>query len=183
MAIDFINGQASYSKDALLSTNYADNETVKGNHYEYTAVFTLPANSKKYFLTNLASVGKKSVYTGAVSIGSKSEDVYLKGYENTAFTGGTPIQFFNLNREKGEDYLSVITEDPNGTEGVQEGTLFRSHITYANSQGNVTFSGSGGASNIIIFNTDYNYLLELENKSSNDTIVELDYNFFELGDK
>ena len=156
--------QSSISGDAVLTTNYEDDYTVRGDKFHRSEVLEITGASTFYFLLDMSQVPVDNhVFVLPFAIQSKSEDVDVYLYRDTSFTANTAteVPFYNCNENVSDDYDFVITTgDLADFNNTTEGILIRHYVAFANAQGNVVDSGAGGSSDPLILNTSYNYLIK-----------------------
>ncbi len=164
------------SGKGLIATTYHDDYITKGRKYSIESVATIPAETAVNFLLNLSAVESDyGIYVLPIEVSSESENIVIRIYEETDYSAGTVIPLRNVNRTKSDTTKSIVTS---GATGSDKGLLFRTHEVFASSQGNVTNSGSGGGSAIIL-DTNKNYLVELENTGNGSTKIDYSFSIFE----
>lgn len=177
-----LSKQSSFSGDAVLTTNYEDDYTVRGNKFHRSEIVTTTQAENFFFLLDMSSVpSENSIFVLPFIIQSKEADVEVYIYRDTDYTSidATEIQFYNCNENISDDYDFVITSGTSANySGTNKGTTIRHHIAFASSQGFYTGSGSGGSSDPIILDTSKNYLVEFV--VSGATRIEYDADLFQL---
>ena len=170
---------ASFSNDAIRITTYEDDYTVRGNAFKRNNVVDLAGSTTINFLIDLSAVPlTDGVFVLPVAIQSSEEEVQFRLYEDTDYSGGTPVQLYNVNRLMADSYNLVVTSASTGTD---KGTLIRTHAAFGSSTGAAAQNfGTGGGLEITILNPSKNYLIELENLGTGTTRLEYDATVFEI---
>ena len=113
-------------------------------------------------------------------IKSGSEYVKVHIYENTNYSGGASVNAYNVNRLSNDTYGFIITS---GATGTSKGTEFITRAVFGSggaSPVGADVSRESGGSNPTIMNPAYNYLVEIENMTSDSTDIEYNADIFEI---
>lgn len=154
----FLNSQLSFSKDALLATNYLDDYIVRGNVFNITLVQAFTAGTPIYFTSEYMGATDISLFLLPIKINPTEGYLILNIYEGSDYTGGTPVESVNRNR------LSSKTADVDvnvGATGTTEGTLIQSIVYGVAGTNQSAGGGSDTAFESLILNTSTKYLFEL----------------------
>lgn len=169
--------QASTAGTGIIATNYQDDYTVRGNHYLVNKVVEMTSEQTFDFLIDLSDLTEANQFIVLpFSLISTKEEVRVRVYENTGYTGGIASEALRVNRAVEREHIFKLTV---GATGTDKGTLIREHIIAASSQGSNINPTLGGASSITILNPKYNYLVEVENMAAATTTIEYNADIFE----
>lgn len=182
MAIDRITKQASISQDALLVTTYADDYTVRGNHFLWNKRQTLTGSEVQTYLLDMTDADEagKIFFVQPFSLVSESTKVTIKLFEGaTVSEKGTEVEdeVYNINRTSDIEPLTVLYSEPTVTD---YGTELRDHVAFGSSQGVNASPGVADAININILDTSKLYIIEITNEESSATDTESNVSFFEI---
>lgn len=170
---EIINKTLSTSKDGIITTTYADDGSVEGIGHNMNGIETLTGGQGVNFLIDLSSVPAESyIFVLPIIVTTSLEDVTVKLYENTDYSGGTNHTTFNVNRNISNNRNFVITKNATGA---TKGTAIRQRFISAN----FFHSGTKESITFLIFNTSMNYLFEIVNSGSITTTVTYDALIFE----
>lgn len=179
IAISSAGSVASYSGDAILTTNYSDDYTFKGRRFICNGVEDIATGTSVYYLFNLSAVETDgSVFILPLRAKSSEEEIRIKLYEDTDYTGGTSECIKKVNRKGTYTPNLIITK---GATGTTKGDLITEHAIFASSGFfGTTTSATGGSSAPLILDQTKNYLIEISNEGAGTTTVEHDFDIFEL---
>lgn len=108
---------------------------------------------------------------------SSAEQIVMRIYEGTDYTGGDTVSLFNRNRNSANTLQSALTV---GATGTDKGTNFITHAVFASSTGANIRPQSGSSTASVIIDTSKKYLVEIENTEASATDVELSIIIFEI---
>ena len=155
-----------------------DKHSREGRNYAYANILTFGGAGSQYFLFDLSGTPSEIQIVFSPLIGeafSDRVDVYV--YEGTDYSGGSTVNFYNVNRNFSDDYKPTITT---GATGSDKGTELRRYAYPASASGNNLRPVSGRTFVSLVANNSQNYLLEIEAAGATD--FEMDMNFFEERD-
>lgn len=155
--------QASFSQDAVLTTNYLDNNIIQGNVFSITLDQAFTAETPIYFTSEYATPANiDAVFLLPIILSPASGTAVLKIYEDTNYTGGTALTPVDRNRTTANTAEITVLA---GASGTTEGTLLFTYLfgtdasgTPAGSQG----GGAGSSTNPIVLDKTKKYLYEIE---------------------
>jgi len=178
MAIKIL--QDSYSEDAVLTTSYADDYTIRGNHFLINKIETIAKETTKTFLVDQSGITEgNQIILDPFIFSANGADVQINIYEDTDYTGGTPItNIMNISRVSDITPEVVFKAEPTGSD---KGTLIREHIAFSTGLGvNVTAGIRTGIA-ITVIDPTVNYLVEIINADTvNSAISEYNISWFEI---
>lgn len=165
-----ILGTLSFSQDALLTTDYANDFIVRGFAYNIERSITLAGNSSINFL--LTPANGKNIIFFPISIEAKDSDVKLSLYEGTNYAGGSILTPYNLNRlSPNAAEVSVRS----GASGSNLGDLLLERCSFAERKS----SGSMIEGHITILDSSKKYLVILENMTATEAKISYSALFYE----
>ena len=177
---NIIINATSLDKNAFITTTYADDYSINGNHFLVNRVEEMASSQTNTFLLDLSAtkVSNLSVILQPLSIKSESARITANLYEGTDYSGGTSQSIFNVNRNSTNTAKAKFSL---GATGTTKGTLIRTHTVFASSLGTVlTFSSNTSSPALTILNTSKNYLIEIINNETSTTNIEFNNSFFEF---
>lgn len=163
----------SASQDALLTTNYLDDNIVQGRIFSLDFILSMTANTPVYF-TGKAST-EKTTFLLPININPNTGYVTLNVYEGTNYTGGTERTAINRNRLSTTLPLTVVYE---GATGNDKGDGLFSYLYGTESTNQNAGGGQGSTNNSLVLEPNETYLFELT--SSENCLVGISGEFGEV---
>jgi len=160
--------QSSFSGDALLQTNYADDFTVRGNAFLFEKIITIASGESAFvlwdyttFLPAPGQIGQVFVYKPFFETTAGPVTVNL--YRGTNYAGGTQFLAYNPNTNHAKQSSSTtLTLGPTGT---VKGTLSMEYLVGGQGLGNQSGAGSTAGLSFFIVNNTRKSLVEIVNGS------------------
>jgi hypothetical protein len=166
----------SFSKNAVLSTTYADNEIVKGNGFQLHRIITVPTGGKK-LVVDFSNLTDGFVFTLPLIMKTNEGQCWVNTYVIQNYTGGTDITPTRRNSTV-ENYSEVTVKDGVTSSDVAGDTL-RQYIVGALSTNQNAGGGISTTANIKIFGKNI-IMFDIQNKESKTIYLELNFNWFEI---
>jgi hypothetical protein len=164
----------STNSDGIVVTTYSDDIIVRGSGHTLANSATLTGSTTINFLVDMSSVDNdKTVFILPCLISSESHRVQFKFYEDTDYSGGTPVATFNPNRLSSNTKQTVFTT---GASGTDKGDLLVTRNAFAANKD----SAESSAYSFLILDKTKKYLAEFENTSANDTVIDYSTTLFEV---
>lgn len=161
--INIHRSQTSFSEDAVLTTNYLDDNIVAGRIFGIGLAQSLTADTPIYFTSECLS-DINALFLLPIQITPTEGFLILNIYEDTEYTGGTTITATNRNRTS--DITSSVTIKL-GAVGTEKGTLLGLTKIFGVAGTNQSSGGGESAtSNSIVLDTSKRYLYELTNSET-----------------
>ena len=168
---DAIEDILSFSKDALVSTTYDDDYSIRGKKFFYENTLSFTGNETKRFLFDMSKCECDIIFA-PISGTAIGEKVVAIIYEDTDYTGGTELQFYNTNRNHLDVYNPVVTV---GASGSDTGTQLRKFQFPAASTG-ANINPASGISNLaMILNNNKKYLITLTSADTTEFDIRADF--------
>ena len=163
----------SYSKDAILTTNYANDYIVRGYGFGIEDTAEITAGASAYFLFDPTALVNKSVIFLPIEACTTLEDIEFVIYEDTDYTGGATVTPRNLNRNFSDSLDSVITL---GATGSDKGTQLKKRVATSDKKA----GGRLGEGSLTILDVTKKYLIEIKNLGTGTTTVCYQSLFYEF---
>lgn len=167
-----LTNQASYSEDAVLTTNYLDDYIVRGNVFVIGIAQDFTADTPVYFTSEFNSPTINASFLLPISVTPTSGYLTLTLYEDTDYTGGTAVEPYNRNRTSSN--TPEIEVNVNAT-GAIEGTALFTRVYGTAAKGTAPGGGSGISANAFIFDLNKRYLYELTCSESGLVGIEAEF--------
>lgn len=170
-------GLLSYSRDALLSTSYADDYAIRGNGFEIRKRFALTSLQTIYVCLDFTAAVGKRIITLPLILGSTNGLIFFDTYGIDSYENGNPVDILKLNSMSPISPLAVaktgITPS-GGPYGLREYKV--------GSESTPLYSGGGGNINpsIKIFPSGSILAGKVENKESDNNVFNLGLIFYEI---
>ena len=178
-----LSSQASYSKDAVLITEYLPDFIVRDKVYGVGIRATFTAATPVFFTSEIPEVDQpdvNQVILLPITVKPTEGYVTLSIYRDTEWTGGTQVDIGSWNQDlSGDNHKTVVYQSPTTTTGAKGTEIPWLGDTYGVTSTNQSAGGGGGASkNIIPLNKAKRYLYELESSATN--LVQMLAEFAEI---
>lgn len=163
-----LNSQLSSSKDAVLTTNYLDDYIVRGNVFSVSLAQAFTAGTAIYFTSEISAPDElTAAFLLPIQANPTEGFLILNIYEDTEYTGGTPITPVNRNRNSSNTAKTTVLA---GATGATEGTLIYTGVFGSAASGGFFGGSSGGgtgnSANSIVVDMNKKYLYELTNSET-----------------
>lgn len=166
---------ATEDKKGFVTAGYDFDFIFQGRAFSFNALFDVATTPNTFILLDPTSVD----YLIAFPFSFKAEDgpFIVSLYVGTDYTGGTPVFTYNRNSLSSNTTSAVITS---GASGSSKGTMISQFLIGTGGGPLSSAGGEGGDKLPFIANTDYKYLLELDNQSAtNPALMQIDFTWFE----
>ena len=175
----FLSSQKSNAGDAVLTTDYDGDYTVKGNGFLLQKNFAIASGATLLILldyTTYTGTGK-SIFLKPAVFSTTHGPVKVTVYRGANYTGGTAVPAYNMNTIIGGESKTTITQGPTGT---VKGTPVQEWLV---GSGATNQSSGGGATEVkanIIRPNSGKTLMEIVNESGNAITFNLVQQLFEI---
>ncbi len=156
----FILRASSYSKDALLTTNYRDDYIVRGNSFANEATRTVTAGTE-FFVLDASACDCTQVFKLPIRVNPSSGTVVVNLYEGTDYEAGSTEVLSLINRNRLSSVTAGTVLALNDTVGTDKGTLLLSGLFGTDSAFFNAGGGFGESANALILDPTKKYLFKL----------------------
>lgn len=174
--IDILLKVLSSSKNAILSTDYANDEIVKGNAFQVHRIFEIPSGGKKLVL-DLTNISDDFTFTLPLRLATNEGQCWVNTYKIDSYTRGDIVPVINRNGTSAHTPNGVFKAGVTSTDVA--GDDLRQYIVGTLSTNQNSGGGIGGSSNIKIFGKDI-IMFDVENKENSTIYLELNFNWYEI---
>lgn len=152
----------SYSKDAILSTNYLDDYIVRGDVFGLSQILTIGAGVTLKLIVDFTAI-EATRFPFVVPLTFVSSGPYFKihTYNITNYTGGDILPLINSNELSAKTAQTVVKSGITSTDVA--GNDKRSYIVGAGGNPASSRGGGGGAANILVINRTDKKCIEITN--------------------
>lgn len=169
-------GQESYSQDAVLTTSYADDYSVRGYAFQVQRRISLGSGATAYWVFDFTDVAaEKLIFTLPIVAQSTEGLVYIDSFIATSYTGGTTETILNPNSLSAVVPQTVVKSGVTPTGSSQ----LREYIVGSDS----SFLSSGGGA--ISPNTPkiwgkVRLVIKFVNQETSTNVVSFGFNWYEI---
>lgn len=155
-----LNNQVSYSKDALVTTSYRDDNIVRGNIFSYGIIVSAVSETPIYYTFDKGDLTEfNALFLLPIVINPTNGYVQLNIYEDTLYSGGTQIYATNRNRNSSITQKGIVRTAPTVT--VTKGTLLSlSEISGVDSTNQNSGGGRAESADALVLDVAKRYLFE-----------------------
>lgn len=168
MIVNLTSSQCSYSADAVLTTDYAQDTIVQGHGFVFEKNFAIASGGTLYILFDYTTYTPAEGQAGIVYIlppffSTTAGPVSVTVYRGTNYTGGTAIPVLNPNTMAAKTAAGTTVSF--GATGSTKGTVALEYLVGGASQGNQSASGSAAGLSFFIRPNTSKTLVEVVNNS------------------
>lgn len=175
-------GIVSYSADAIMTTNYEDDYTVRGYCFSIQQNITLTASSTSYVAIDFQGVSDKLVFVSALAGSADGGPVYITSQyseDSGCYTGGTAFNILN------ENFASSNTPEAVCKYGVTKVTADKTYsdgreLLIGEAGNPVTARGGGGSLLTGINQQGKCFVYEIVNGKASDVVMNVLFKWFEI---
>lgn len=167
-----IGQSLSLSNDAILTTSYSDDYTVRGDAFNISTILTVASGvTVKCALDFSGVTTDREIFLLPLTFASSAG--YFKGttYNITTYTGGTSVPFINLNENSLNAALSVFKTGVASTDTA--GNDKREYVIGGGANPASSRGGSGGSSNQIWVKRGVKKVIELKNTTNASADIQI----------
>ena len=151
---------ASFSKNAIITTNYRDDYIVRGNSFANEATRTVLAGTE-FFVLDMSACDCISVFKLPINLNPSTGTVIVNLYEGTDYTAGTTEVLTLINRNRLSSATAGTVLALNDTVGTTKGTLLLSTLFGTDAKPQSAGGGFGASANALILDPTKKYLFEV----------------------
>jgi hypothetical protein len=169
--------QTTFSEDAILTGNYAEDGIERGVAFQIHRRFTIGASATVKYVFDLTDVDiLKTVRTLPLGMRTSEGQVYVDTYKIDSYTGGTVVPSTNRNERIDNTAGAVFKSGITSTDTA--GDELRQYIVGALSTNQFSGGGSGGGGNPKTWNHSI-ICFEVANQENAAVDFELNINWYE----
>ena len=170
--------QASFTKDAIIATTYADDYITKGNAFQVKKRIALASGQELYLEFNIALAVGKMVYSLPIKLSTGGGLVFVDTYNATSSTGGTTLATpINLN---GLSSAAAQTTVKTGVTVSGTASNVREYIVGTISTNQSSGGGSAESDTPKILDNSNPLYIKLANQESAIVYVDLGFIWYEI---
>ena len=171
--------QASFSADAILTTEYATDSIFKGVEFLIQKNFTIAASGTLLILIDFTTYTgiDRTVVIKPASYCTTYGPVLVNIYRGTDYSGGTQIYAYNLNTKVGGTSKTTLTSGPTGS---VKGTVTQEFVVGYGSTNQSSGGGSMKTDTLIVRDNKTKTLIEVINNSGTEITFNFLQEFFEI---
>lgn len=157
-----------------ITTTYSDDGVVSGIAHTIGVATTISDASSLNFLLDMSAVTNKDIFILPIEVESDSETILVKVYEDSDYSGGTPVETRNASREHSDTTQFIVTT---GATGSDKGTELKPLTRYVFA--GFFKTGHGKGYSFIILDTSKKYLVELSVVGTGSSLINVHSLLFE----